>query len=178
MRRIIISTIACLFVVSISAQSVVKWYTIEEAFALTKKEPRKIMIDVYTDWCGWCKTMDSKTFNNPVIAAYLNKTYYPVKFNAEQKADVTLNGNTYKFVASGSKGYNQLAYELLNGKLGYPSIVFLTEDTKMLQLLQGYYEPKSFDVILKFFGGNAFKTTKWEDFQASYVSPIQGEPAK
>ena len=39
--------------------SVIKWYTIEEAEKLFNKSPRPIFIDTYTDWCGWCKKMDS-----------------------------------------------------------------------------------------------------------------------
>jgi thioredoxin-related protein len=155
-----------------SAQSPVKWHSIEEAFELTKKEPRKIMIDVYTDWCGWCKVMDNKTFSNQTIAEYINANFYAVKFNAEQKTDVVLNGKSYKYVASGNRGYNELAAALLNGQLGYPSVVFLDEQTNMIQPVQGYIEAKPFDQIIKFIGGNAYKTTKWEDFQASYISPI------
>jgi thioredoxin-related protein len=142
---------------------------------LTKKEPRKILIDVYTDWCSWCKVMDSKTFSNHVIAEYMNRNFYPVKFNAEQKSDVILNGKTYKFIASGQRGYHELAAQLLNGKLGYPSVVFLDEQTRMIQPVQGYIQAKEFDEIIKFIGGEHYKSQKWEDFQASYVSPIPAE---
>ena len=157
------------------AQTPVKWYTIEEAFTLTKKEPRKILIDVYTDWCSWCKVMDSKTFSNELIADYLNSNFYPVKFNAEQKADVILNGKTYKFITSGSRGYHELAAQLLNGKLGYPSVVFLDEKTNMIQPVQGYIQAKEFDSIVKFIGEDYYKSKKWEDFQADYVSPVKDE---
>jgi uncharacterized protein YyaL (SSP411 family) len=157
---------------SANAQSLVKWYTMEEAFALTKKEPKKILIDVYTDWCGWCKTMDKNTFNNPVIAEYMNRNFYPVKFNAEQKENITLNEKVYKFVANGSRGYNELAAELLNGQMGYPSVVFLDEKTQMIQPIQGYIKPKQFDGIVRFIGGNIYKEKSWEVFQAEYKSPI------
>ena len=173
MKKIAILIFVFALSIPVFSQTSVKWYTIEEAFELTKKEPRKIMVDVYTDWCGWCKVMDKKTFSNEIIAAYLNKNFYPVKFNAEQKADISLNGKIYKYVASGTKGYHQLAYQLLNGQLGYPSVVFLDEKTNMIQPLQGYVEAKPFDVIVRFIGGDAYKTTKWEDFQTTYVSPIQ-----
>ena len=154
------------------AQSV-KWYSIEEAMELTKKEPRKILIDVYTTWCKWCKVMDTATFNNPFIAGYLNEKYYPVKFNAEQKGDVTLDGKTYKFVPGGGRGYHELAASLLNGNLGYPSVVFLDEKANMIQPLQGYIQAKQFDQIIKFIGGDHYKSQKWEDFLASYVSPVK-----
>jgi uncharacterized protein YyaL (SSP411 family) len=172
MRKLFISLVSIVFAFGANAQTPVKWYTIEEAFAMTKKEPRKIVIDVYTDWCSWCKVMDSKTFSNKIIADYMNKNFYPVKFNAEQKTDVALNGKIYKFIPSGSKGYNELAAELLNGQLGYPSVVFLDENTKMIQPVQGYIKAKEFDGIIRFIGDDVYKTTKWEDFQAGYVSPL------
>jgi thioredoxin-related protein len=151
----------------------VKWYTIEEAMTLTQKQPRKIVIDVYTGWCKWCKVMDTATFHNPVVAGYLNKKFYPVKFNAEQKEDVVFQGKTYKFVPDGGRGYNELAATLLNGNMGYPSIVFLDEKGQMIQPMQGYIKAKQFDQILKFLGEEMYKTQKWEDFLATYVSPVK-----
>jgi len=172
MKSIIISLVCFVCFSAAQAQTPVKWYTVEEAFVLTQKEPRKILIDVYTDWCKWCKVMDAETFNNPVIADYLNKNFYPVKFNAEQKTDIILNGKTYKFQATGGHGYNELAAELLGGKMGYPSVVFLDEQTKMIQPVQGYIQARQFDGIIRFIGGNDYKTKKWEEFQSGYNSPI------
>ncbi|MBN2481881.1 MAG: DUF255 domain-containing protein [Bacteroidales bacterium] len=157
---------------TVHAQSTVKWYTIEEAFALSRTEPRKIVIDVYTDWCSWCKVMDQNTYSNRIIAEYLNSKFYPVKFNAEQKEDVVVNGTTYKFVANGSRGYHELAAVLLNGQLGYPSTVFLDEQTRMIQPVQGYLQPQQFDEIIRFIGEDHFRTLTWEEFQVTYVSPI------
>jgi thioredoxin-related protein len=172
MKKVVIFSI--LFIcASITYSQHIKWYTIEQAMELIKKEPRKIVIDVYTTWCGWCKVMDSTTFQNPVIIKYMNEKFYPVKFNAEQKTDVTVNGHVYKFVASGSRGYHELAAALLNGNLGYPSVVFLDEKGNMIQPLQGYYRPVQFDMIIKFIGEDYYKTRKWEEFQTSYVSPIK-----
>jgi thioredoxin-related protein len=151
----------------------VKWYTIQEAMLMTQKEPRKIVIDVYTTWCKWCKVMDTATFHNPIVADYLNKKFYPVKFNAEQKEDVVFQGKTYKFVPDGGRGYNELAAVLLNGNMGYPSIVFLDEKGQMIQPMQGYIKAKQFDQIIKYLGEEIYKTQKWEDFLATYVSPVK-----
>ncbi len=153
----------------------IKWYTIEEAVKLTREEPRKIFIDVYTDWCGWCKVMDKNTFNNGIISSYMNKNFYPVKFNAGQKNDIVINGQTYKFISQGSRGYHELAAALLNGKLSYPSVVFLNEDLKIIQPFNGYIKPMQFDQIMKFIGGNHYKTQTWEVFLSGYESPISRE---
>jgi len=154
------------------AQETIKWYTVEEAFALSANQPKKILIDVYTDWCSWCKVMDQNTYKNEVIAEYINSNFYPVKFNAEQKQDVVIMGTTFKFVDNGSRGYNELAAALLNGQLGYPSTVFLDESANMIQPIQGYLQPKEFDEIIKFIGGDHYKNQSWADFQSTYKSPI------
>ena len=64
----------------------VKWMSFEQAIEKSKTEKRKIFIDVYTDWCGWCKVMDKNTFSETQVAKILNEMFYPVKLDAEQRA--------------------------------------------------------------------------------------------
>jgi len=52
-----------LFLFAHSAFGQVNWMTFEEAEIKYQEEKRKIFVDVYTDWCGWCKKMDANTFN-------------------------------------------------------------------------------------------------------------------
>lgn len=73
----------------------INWLTLEEADSLYKIQKRPIFIDVFTDWCGWCKRMDATTFKDPNIAAYLNTNFYSVKLNAETNETITFNGKTY-----------------------------------------------------------------------------------
>ncbi len=156
----------------LNASNPIQWMSIEEAALKAKAEPRKIIIDVYTDWCGWCKKMDNTTFKDGVIANYINKKYYAVKLNAEQRGEINLNGNTYKYVSNGRRGYHELAASLLQGKLSYPSIVFLDENLNMIQPIAGYQRTENLDQILKFFGENAYKKQRWEAFLKSYRSPF------
>jgi thioredoxin-related protein len=153
----------------------VKWMSFEEAVQKSKTEKRKIFIDVYTDWCGWCKVMDKNTFNDPTIAQILNEKFYPVKFNAEQRESVQYNGTTFKFVESGRNGYHELAAALLNNKLSYPTVVFLDEDFKMIQPLPGYRQAPEFHKIATYIGEGHYKTEKWPEWEAKYKSPY---PAK
>jgi len=150
----------------------IKWYTIEEVEILSQTEPRKVMIDVYTDWCGWCKKMDKETFNHPVIAEYINKNYYPVKFNAESKDEITFKGIKYKFVDQGARGYHELAAGLLNGRLSFPSIAYLNEDLELLGAVPGYREPKDMEPLLNYISDNKFETQSLEDYQKNFSSKI------
>lgn len=74
----------------------IKWLSLEQADSLHKIQPKPLFIDVYTDWCGWCKRMDASTFQDPTIAAYLNSNFYPVKLNAETQKEINFNGKLYK----------------------------------------------------------------------------------
>ncbi len=142
----------------------VKWYTIEEAQELIKKEPRKIYIDMYTDWCGWCKVMDKKTFTDDKISERLNTDFYAVKFDAEGKEAVKFRDQTFNFVAQGARGYHELAAALMQGKLSYPTSVFLDENLNLISPLPGYYPPEKLDPILEFIGEDHYKTTNYEQF--------------
>lgn len=154
-----------------TADGPVKWLTFEEAQKRSKAEKRPVFIDVYTDWCGWCKVMDKNTFSDPAVAKLLNEKFYAVKFNGEQKEDVIFDGNTFKFVPSGRNGYHQLAAALLNNQLSYPTVVFLDENFKMIQPLPGYRKAPEFHMIAQFIGDGYYKTVKWDDFQGQYKSP-------
>lgn len=150
--------------VNAQESELVKWYSIEEAQELVKKEPRKIYIDMYTDWCGWCKVMDKKTFTDESIANHLNTNFYAVKFDAEGKENVTFKDKTFKFVAQGSRGYHELAAALMQGKMSYPTSVFLDENLNIIAPLPGYQKPEQLDPILEFIGDDHYKTSNYEQF--------------
>lgn len=150
----------------------VKWYSIEEAAALAKTSPRPIFVDAYTDWCGWCKKLDKDTFSNPVIAEILNNKYYAVKFDAEGKEPVTFQGR--KFVNDGSLGKtHQLAYALLQGNLGYPTVVFLTANSELITPVSGYKTPAQFEPMLNYFAGTSWQKQSYDDFLKTFQGKVQ-----
>jgi thioredoxin-related protein len=161
------------------APETVKWMTFEQAVEKMKTEKRKIFVDVYTDWCGWCKKMDKSTFTDPAIAKILNDGFYPVKFNAEQRENVVFGGKTFKFIESGRSGYHELAAALLNGKLSYPNFVFLTDEYKFISVvpgmasLPGFQEPEKFHMYLTYVDENHFDKMKVADYQRVYKSPYK-----
>lgn len=174
-RTIFTLTLSMIGIMQVSlsiAQEKINWISIEEAQVLSKNNPRKFMVDVYTDWCGWCKKMEKGTFKEPHIVKYINDNYYAIKFNAETKEQVEFNGKSYKFVKSGNTGYNELALAFSKGKLSYPTIVFLDENYKVIQPIQGYLTAQKFEKIITFFGKNHHKTTPWVTYERNYV-PMQ-----
>lgn len=143
-----------------------KWYTWEEAVALQKTQPKKLLIDVYTDWCGWCKKMDKSTFIDQQVMDYLNKNFYAVKLNAEQRADIVFNNETFKYVENGgSRGVHTLAYALLDGKMGYPTIVYLNEKFERILISPGYKDVPMLMKELQFTAEEAYSKTTWEEYR-------------
>lgn len=150
---------------STSAQEVT-WLSLEEAAKLaeTDKTPKKMFIDVYTDWCGWCKKMDKDTFQNAEVAAYMEKNFYMVKLDGEGKDPIEFKGKTYNFVKSGRNGYHEFAAALMQGKLSYPTTIFLDEKMNMLSPVPGYQKPEPFLNIARYFGDNIYLQKDWKAY--------------
>ena len=176
MKKIIIVLLLLLFIkVNVKAQTV-KWFSFEQAVKLNKQHPKKIFIDIYTDWCGWCKRMDKVTFSNPVIAKYLNKYYYSVKFNAETKD--TIHFSNYIFVnkETSRRSAHQLAIALLKGKMSYPSSVYMDENSNPITAVAGYLSPEKIEPILYFIKNDYYKKNiKFEDFLKDFHSKLKPE---
>lgn len=144
----------------------IKWMSMDQAFEAIKKDPKKIVIDVYTDWCGWCKVMDKNTFSDPKVIDFVNKKYYAVKLNAEQDGQIKIGDKTYN--------YPDLASELMQGRMSYPTIVYLDEKFNMIQPIPGYQDAKAFHQVITFLGDNHYKKLDFEKYKADkYMKTYQ-----
>lgn len=175
MKNKIIAFIAILitniFLFSFKAEEPkIQWLSLEEAYSKTQKEPRKIMVDVYTNWCGWCKVMDKNTFDNPLVSNYLNKKFYAVKFNAESTKDITLGTSVYKYDEKSK--VHQAAIALLKGQMSYPTVVFLDEKLNMIQPVPGYREAKPFHQLITWFGGDYHKKEAFDAYSTGTYSKV------
>lgn len=174
LRIFLLALLSCSFLALSSVQDTgeVKWITFEEAVLKNKENPKKIIVDIYTDWCGWCKKMDRDAYANPVLAGYINKYYYAVKFNAEQREDIVFDGHTFKFVPNGTRGVHELAAALTNNQLSYPTTVFMNEEMQILQPIAGYLNAKNIEPILNYFAEDKHKSVPWQEYQAKFKSAL------
>lgn len=151
MNRLVLSvlSISLLFAVSSFTEPPVKdkpseginWVTIEEAQELAKENPKKVIMDVYTDWCGWCKKMDKTTFADEEVVEYVNEHFYAVKFNAEKNESFDFKGQEFT---------NPQFTKALRVS-GYPTVVFFAEDFSRFQPVSGYRKADEFLKMLETF---------------------------
>lgn len=152
------------------AQDKINWHSIDQAILLARQEPRLLVIDVYTDWCGWCKRMDATTFSDPEIIKIMNEQFYPVKLDAEGKEDIVIGERTFKFVDSGRRGYHEIAAIVTRGRLSYPTISYVGADGKVLEAAPGYKTPNQFKVYLAYYADGAYQTQSFDEFSAAYAA--------
>ncbi len=135
----------------------INWVSMEEAQRLSEENPRKIFIDVYTDWCGWCKRMEANTFSHPYIASYINDNFYAVKLNAEQEDPINFRGTEYVNENPGARrSSHNFARAILQGRMSYPSVAFFDEELNLITAIPGYRDAKNFEPILVFFNEDVF----------------------
>ena len=166
-------TLLFLATISVVNAQEVKWLSFEEALALNKKNPKPILLDMYTDWCGWCKKMDKTTYKNKVIVDYINQNFYAIKMDGEGKKDITFRNHTFKFKNEGRRGYHELAAALMNGKMSYPTTIFMNQKEELLDKIPGYLDAKTMEKVLAFFAKDKYKTEKWADFDKNFKSQLK-----
>ena len=145
----------------------INWMSLDKAQELQKKNPKKIMMDAYTNWCGPCKMLDKNTFHNPDVVDYVNKNFYAVKFNAEGNETINYLGKTY-----GNPNYDPALENRRNSPhelarylqiQAYPTIVFMDETGNVIAPIRGYQKPTQLELYLKLFESDDYKDIKSQD---------------
>jgi thioredoxin-related protein len=116
----------------------IEWLDFETAIDRNQLEKKFIFIDMYTDWCGYCKKMDATTFRDPSVINFIDQNFYAVKMNPEAKIAIAYKEVLYEQKAYGSKFYNELAVNLLSGKMAFPSFVILNKKEVKRGVIAGY----------------------------------------
>ena len=127
----------------------IEWTDFEGAIDKNAKDKKLIFIDIYTGWCGWCKKMDQTTFVDPDVVEYMNEHFYAVKMDAESKDPIAFREVLYEHKMFNGKGYNELAVNLLGGRMSFPTFVILSKREVKIATINGYKNKSDLMVVLK-----------------------------
>lgn len=144
------SLILFLLIISgqVMAQEQIEWLKFEEAVAKNQENPKMILVDVYTDWCGWCKKMDKETFTDSTVINYINGEFYAVKLNAEDTK------RTFDFMG---KEYSEAAMAQAMRVRSYPNFVLIDPTLQNITQIPGYRGPADFLEALDYMAKNGFR---------------------
>jgi len=178
MKKLIVLALS-LMAIAVQAQEI-NWITMDEALAAQKENPKKIVVDVYADWCGPCKMMDRNTFTNEDVIQYINENFYAVKFDAEGTEEVNYQGHQftnpeYKEGKRGRNSTHQFTRALQ--VRGYPSMVYFDEKGALIQAVPGYQAPQQLEIYLKMIATDDYKeitsAESWQNYQKSFEGTFQ-----
>ena len=170
-KKTVFAIMTCWFIfcsakVSPTEKQKINWLSIDEVNLRLKTESKPILIDLFTNWCYWCKVMDKKTYNNAKVISYINEHFYAIKLNAETKNALVWNERDYKY--NPALKLNDFTMYLTQGQPGFPTTIIFTGPEKDPATVPGFMEPKEIEVILKYFGEGNYKRESFEKFSADF----------
>lgn len=172
MKKLYILTLLVFGALMANAQTEsIHWVSINELESLQKKEPRKVLIDVYTKWCGPCKMMMAQTFTNQNVIKMVNEKFYAVKFNAEGNETIKFKGYDFgnkKYVAEkpGRNGTHEFTSAIapVNGRIAYPTIVYMDENLNIISPVQGFMKPLQILPLLSYISEGAYANQPYDKY--------------
>jgi thioredoxin-related protein len=136
------------------SSTAMRWNSFDAGLEKAKASHKKVLVDVYTEWCGWCKKMDTEVYTDPGIKDYLSKNFIIIKMNAEGTGKIHYKGQEY------SPGQLAAAF----GVNGYPATLFLRDDSEPITLFPGYAEPPMFLLVLSFIAEDQYQKKQFGDY--------------
>jgi thioredoxin-related protein len=133
----------------------VQWARWDQGLKTAAASNKPVLVDVYTDWCGWCRRMDKDVYGRDDVRNYLSRHFVTVKIDAESP-----NAATYA-----AKKYTESSLAARFRVTGYPTTIFLKPNGDHLVNVPGYVPADRFLLLLRYIGDGALeKGVKFEDF--------------
>lgn len=144
MKKTLLICIAAIICFSFTAdEGLYKWNDFNSGYSLAKKQKKLMVVDIYTDWCGWCKRMDKDAYAKESVGQVIKKNFVAIKFNPE------ITGVSYSYNGKSYSG-EQLAGVITNNTIqGYPTTVFINPKTHKNEVVSGYKNEEQLKAVLE-----------------------------
>ncbi len=131
-----------------------RWHRWTEGVDATNASGKFMLVDVYTDWCGWCKKMNRTVFGHPQVKQLFAESFVLIKLDAESSALVTNGANQYT---------EQKLAEMLDVD-GYPTILVYNSNFQLVSRFSGYKGPEEFIKYLKYIRGRHYTEYSFQEY--------------
>jgi len=145
----------------------IAWLDIQSGAELSKESDKIMIINIYTDWCGFCKRLDQTTFLDAGVMSTIHDHFIPIKFNAEKKENVSFHGKSYDFIKEGRRGHHALAAYLLDQRLGYPTLVYVQANGEIIHRSPGFRNEADMMKELTYIKDGHYKSMEWRTYKSS-----------
>lgn len=149
-------------------QNRIKWAQSGVLSSSKQSNEKYYLIYFFYNDCKWCKHLETTTFTDDYTARFINQKFHAVKIDAVENGKITFNGDDYTGVKVGKYEFNELAVQMLNGKMSFPAIVILDEKMQKIGVHQNYYNVDDFQMILAYYVGGYHKTTLFKYYSNNY----------
>ena len=126
---------------------------------------RPVLVDVHTEWCGWCKRMNRDVYARKDVREYLQKRFVTISLDAEGGEAAQYEGKTFTSRSLAAR------FRVT----GYPTTIFLAPDGTHLANVPGYIPAERFLLLLRYIGdGHLDRGITFDDFVKSAGAPARG----
>lgn len=134
---------------SYSQRAKINWLSFKKLADTMQMHPKKIMLNLHTTWCKYCKIMDKQTFTDTGVISLLNKKVYAIKMDAETKDKITFLGKTFDSNQSSSTLHPLAVLLCSNGDKGFPQTIIINEDGEIIFQYAGLLTPENLKLVLQ-----------------------------
>lgn len=128
---------------------------LETALESAKNNDKKVLIDVYAEWCPYCEKMHTEVYTESYVIEAVNEHYYLVKINIESQNEVNYLGNRM--------AESEFAKMLESSSL--PTTYFMNGEGELLGMQPGLLPADVFEDLLHFVGSDAFESYTFDEYR-------------
>lgn len=158
----------------------ISWHKFDDALVAAKASGKHIMVDVYTDWCGWCKKLDKETYTDAAVLKVLSESYVSAKIKGDDanrrlkvRAQPTEEEGRTLLQIVPTEEPEISEKDLTRSQLrvsGFPTILFFASDGRMITKLSGFQKADAFAHILNFIKDDLYEVMTYQDYLKSLES--------
>lgn len=131
-----------------------KVYSMDEAQRLANETGKKVLVDVYTVWCGYCRKMAAETYPSQAVKDAVEEHFYVVRLNAESEKPILFNGDEF----------TEAELAAAFGVSSFPTTIFVSTQGEPLGIQPGFMDASMFSSIIGFVGSDAFRNESYEAY--------------